>query len=65
METLVGLLHLTWQTLDRTHQLSQKLSIDGETLLATAAQQLGVSTPVGDLLARRVGGRRKPLRAVK
>ena len=65
VETLVGLLHLTWHTLDRTHQLSRKLSIDGDTLLGTAAQQLGVSTPVSDLLARRVGGRRKPLRTVK
>ena len=58
VETLLGLLHLTWETLDRTHQLSQKLSIEGETLLANAARQLGVTTPIGDLLARRVGGGR-------
>jgi hypothetical protein len=58
VETLMGLLHLTWQTLDRTHQLSQKLSIDGEMLLGNAARQLGVSTPIGDILERRVGGRR-------
>jgi signal recognition particle receptor subunit beta len=60
VETLLGLLHLTWQSLDLAHQLSQKLSIDGEALLANAARQLGVSTPIGDLLARRVGGLRKP-----
>ncbi len=60
VETLLGLLHLTWQTLDRTHQLSQKLSIEGETLLANAACQLGVTAPVGDLLARRVGGDGRP-----
>jgi signal recognition particle receptor subunit beta len=65
VETLLGLLHLTWQTLDRTHQLSQKLSIDGETLLGNAARQLGVGMPIGEILARRVGGLRKPLRAAR
>jgi signal recognition particle receptor subunit beta len=58
VETLVGLLHLTWGMLDRTHQLSHKLSIDGETLLADAARQLGVQTPIRDILASRVGGLR-------
>jgi mutual gliding-motility protein MglA len=65
VETLLGLLHLTWQTLDRTHQLSQKLSIDGEMLLGNAARQLGVTMPIGDVLARRVGGVRKPQRAAR
>ncbi len=58
VETFMGLLHLTWQTLERTHNLSQKLSIDGEMLLGNAARQLGVATPIGDLLASRVGGAR-------
>jgi hypothetical protein len=56
VETFMGLLHLTWETLDRTHQLAKKLSIDGETLLTNASRQLGVTTPVRELLARRVGG---------
>jgi mutual gliding-motility protein MglA len=56
IETFIGLLHLTWETLDRTHQLAKKLSIDGKMLLGSAAQQLGVATPVDELLARRVGG---------
>src|SRR5262245_17133532 len=56
VETFMGLLHLTWDTLDRTHQLAKKLAIDGEMLLANAAGQLGVETKVDDLLARRVGG---------
>jgi hypothetical protein len=55
VETFVGLLHLTWQTLENTHQLSKKLSIDGEELVSNAARQLGVTTPVRDLLARRMG----------
>jgi mutual gliding-motility protein MglA len=58
IETFMGLLHLTWAQLDATHQLAKKLSIDGDTLLTNAAQKLGVSTPFGDLLARRVGGSR-------
>lgn len=65
VETFVGLLHLTWSTLDRTHNLSKKLSIDGEMLLSFAARQLGVGTPIGDLLARRVGGLRDPGRAAQ
>jgi mutual gliding-motility protein MglA len=59
VETLIGLLHLTWDTLDRTHRLSQKLSISGDQLLEDAARQLGVRTAVSDILARRVGGGRR------
>jgi len=59
VETFMGLLHLTWETLERTHQLSKKLSFDGDMLLAYVAQELGVSTPVEELLARRVGGAAK------
>ncbi len=59
IETFMGLLHLTWARLDAEHQLAKKLSIDGETLLTNAAQKLGVSTPFGELLARRVGGTRQ------
>jgi mutual gliding-motility protein MglA len=57
VETFVGLLHLTWQTLERTHQLSKKLSIDGDGLITGAARQLGASAPIDELLGRRVGGR--------
>jgi signal recognition particle receptor subunit beta len=56
VETFMGLLHLTWTSLDRTHQLAKKLAIDGEMLLTNAANQLGVTTPIAELLARRVGG---------
>jgi len=56
VETFVGLLHLTWQMLEQTHQLSKKLSIDGADLVDSAAHQLGVTTPIADLLARRMGG---------
>ncbi|MDC0680464.1 MULTISPECIES: GTP-binding protein [Sorangium] len=56
VETLMGLLHLTWETLDQTHQLSKRLSISGEELLNSAARQLGATSSVNDLLARRMGG---------
>jgi signal recognition particle receptor subunit beta len=56
VETFVGLLHLAWQNLDSTHRLAEKLSIDGKALLANAARQLGVNTPIDELLARNVGG---------
>jgi signal recognition particle receptor subunit beta len=65
VETLMGLLHLTWQMLDRTHQLSQKLSIDTDMLLGNAAEQLGITTPIAEVLAKRVGGVRRPAGAVK
>jgi signal recognition particle receptor subunit beta len=59
VETLIGLLHLTWDTLDRTHRLAQKLAISGDQLLEDATRQLGVRTAVSDILARRVGGERR------
>ena len=54
-ETLVGLLHLTWHTLNRTHHLERKLAIDGGTLLSTIARQLGMTAPLHELLAARLG----------
>lgn len=56
VETFLGLLHLTWETLDGTHQLSKRLAINGEDLLNSAARQLGSRSPVSELLARRIGG---------
>src|SRR4051812_49325080 len=65
IETLIGLLHLTWKTLDRTHQLSQKLALDGDVLLQNAARQLGASASIQELLASRVGGLREGGRRAK
>lgn len=56
LETFLGLLHLTWHALDKTHQLARKLLFDGDALLATAAAQLGAGAPAAELVARRVGG---------
>lgn len=59
VETFIGLLHLTLRMLDQTHQLSNKLHVDGDALLASAAKQLGARESIDDLLARRVGGFRQ------
>jgi signal recognition particle receptor subunit beta len=59
VETFIGLLSLTYRTLDQTHQLSKRLSIDGEELVASAARQLGSKKTIRELLAARVGGLKK------
>lgn len=56
VETFVGLLFLTFRTLDRTHELSRRLMIDGDELVRTAALQLGVTTPIEELLGQKMGG---------
>lgn len=61
LETFLGLLHLTWITLDQVHGLSRKLQIEGASLLSTAAEQLGADRSVEELLATRFGGRFEPL----
>jgi hypothetical protein len=56
VETFVGLLFLTFRTLDKTHELSRRLGINGEELVKSAAQQLGVVTPIDELLGKKMGG---------
>jgi signal recognition particle receptor subunit beta len=55
-ETFVCLLWLTWRSLDQSHQLSRKLSIDGEELVSGVAQKLGITTPFRELISARMGG---------
>jgi hypothetical protein len=61
LETFMGLLQLSWLTLDRVHSLGQKLKVDGDALLAAAAAQLGAKESVAELLERRLGGELKAL----
>ncbi len=56
VETFLALLQLTWSTLDRAHDLSGKLKVDGVALVATAAQELGATEPIEHVLAKRLGG---------
>jgi hypothetical protein len=61
LETFMGLLHLTWMTLDKVHNLGQKLRVNGDSLLAAAASQLGADASVEELLKRRLGGDFRPV----
>jgi hypothetical protein len=44
METLIGLLEVTWRHLEREHHLQSKLGLDPERLLGDVRNRLGVST---------------------
>ena len=63
VETFLGLLQLTWQALDRTHQLARRMSLDGDALIDSAARQLGATVPVRELLGRGLGRAEGPRRA--
>jgi signal recognition particle receptor subunit beta len=56
VESFVGLLHLTWSSLEAEHCLSKKFGFDGKAFLADVAQKLGDSRSVDELLATCVGG---------
>jgi signal recognition particle receptor subunit beta len=51
LETLMGLLEITWQRLDREHCFAEKFGTDGESLLDELRAKLGIARPV--LEARR------------
>jgi mutual gliding-motility protein MglA len=50
LATFMGLLYLTWRSLDQTSDLSGKFGIDGRAFLTTVASQFG-AVDVRDLLA--------------
>lgn len=51
LETFVGLLCLTWRTLDATHNFQAKFGIDGHRLLAEVASRFGDRSSLEELLA--------------
>lgn len=55
VESFVGLLHLTWTSLDATHDLSRKFGIDGERFLADVAAKLGRTAGVVQILQSALG----------
>jgi signal recognition particle receptor subunit beta len=61
VETFLGLLHLTWLTLDKSHDLTKRLGMNGADLLASAARQLNAALPVNSLLAKSLGGSYRPV----
>lgn len=56
VETLIGLLDLTWRTLEATHGVSRALGVSGDELLESALRQLGDERPVDEVLRARIGG---------
>jgi len=64
VETFIGLLHLTWQTLEVRHELSKKLSLESSALFEDVLKKLGRDKSLREILARRVGGT-VPMQQVK
>ncbi len=56
LETFLALLNLSWVTLDKRHDLSRKLKVSGMDLMKSAAQQLGATASIQEMLERRIGG---------
>jgi mutual gliding-motility protein MglA len=63
--TFLGLLHLTWQTLDLRHELSKKLALESTPLFEEVLRKLGQTNSLREVLASRVGATRKPQLQVK
>lgn len=65
VESFLGLLHLTWRSLERAHGLSEKFGFDSARFLSQVARSLGQDRPVAELLASCVGGQIEPATAVE
>ena len=59
VESFIGLLFLTWQQLNRQHDLSKKFGFNSDEFLRQVAQKLGSSRSVPDLIKSCVGGAAK------
>ena len=57
VETFIGLLHLTWQTLDVRHSFIEKFAFDTSDFFADVLSKLNDSRPLTEVLNCRVGGR--------
>ncbi len=56
VESFMGLLYLTWSSLEATHELSKKFNFDAKQFMAEVAKQLGETRSVDEILATCVGG---------
>jgi signal recognition particle receptor subunit beta len=56
LETLVGLLYLTYGALDAQHRLEEKFKLARESVVGEVAKKLGAKYPLDRLLAARLGG---------
>ncbi len=57
VESFIGLLHLTWSSLEAQHDLRRKFGFDSERFMAQVAASLGQRETVAELLRACVGGR--------
>jgi hypothetical protein len=56
LETLTGLLHLTYSALDAEHHLSKKFKLDSKAILSEVISKLGGRSSIDELLGACVGG---------
>jgi signal recognition particle receptor subunit beta len=56
VETFMGLLHLTYSSLDAEHKLHEKFGLRGDALLADVGAKLGSKVPADQLLRACLGG---------
>ena len=64
VESFMGLLHLSWSSLNAAHDLSRKFGFDGDRFLSEVAQKLGLTQSLKDILQASVCGSR-PVSAQK
>ncbi|HSC89300.1 MAG TPA: gliding motility protein, partial [Polyangiaceae bacterium] len=59
VECFLGLLHLTWQSIEQQHSLRGKFGFDGETFVEHVAQKLGRNDTIERILEQRLGVRKE------
>lgn len=64
VESFVGLLHLTWQSLEVRHELSKKLALETSAMFEEVLGKLGQKRSLREVLGSRVGSA-LPLQQVK
>jgi signal recognition particle receptor subunit beta len=64
VDTFIGLLHLTWQTLEVRHEFSKKLGLESSAFFSEVLAKLGQKGTLREILASRVGGA-LPMQQVK
>jgi signal recognition particle receptor subunit beta len=63
IDTLIGLLDMTWRRLEESHGVSRAIGVRGDDLLSSALEQLGEKRPLADVLSARLGGTPAPASA--
>lgn len=56
LESFFGLLHVSWNKLDKEHQLGKNIGVDGAKFLPMVAAKIGFKGDVKTLLAASIGG---------